>query len=73
MKPDATLLLVEMVVPDDEREHLSKMLDLEMLVSLAGRERTKAQYADLLSRAGFRYSRTVPTVGPASVIESAAV
>jgi hypothetical protein len=73
MKPDATLLLVEIVVPDDEREHLSKMLDLEMLVSLAGRERTEAQYADLLSRAGFRYSRRIPTVGPASVIESAAV
>jgi hypothetical protein len=55
MKPDAMLLLVEMVVPP------------------AGRERTEAEYADLLSRAGFRYSRTVPTVGPASVIESVAV
>src|SRR5512144_1316500 len=32
MKPDATLVLIEMVVPDDEREHMSKMLDLEMLV-----------------------------------------
>jgi hypothetical protein len=44
-----------------------------MLVSLAGRERTEAQYADLLSRAGFRYSRMVATIGPTSVIEGAAV
>ncbi len=73
MKPDASLLLVEMVVPDDEREHMAKMLDLEMLVSLAGRERTEAQYAELLRQAGFQHTRTVATVGPASVVEAVAV
>lgn len=49
------------------------LLDLEMLVSLAGRERTEAEYAELLRQAGFRHSRTVGTVGPASVIEAPAV
>jgi hypothetical protein len=73
MKPDTTLLLVEMVVPGDEREHMSKMLDLEMLVALAGRERTETEYGELLRQAGFRHTRTVPTVGPASVVEAVAV
>ncbi len=73
MKPDATLALIEMVVPDDEREHMAKMLDLEMLVSLAGRERTEAEYAELLQQAGFRHTRTVGTVGPASIVEALAV
>jgi hypothetical protein len=73
MKPDATVLLVEMVVPDDDREHMSKLLDLEMLVALTGRERTQAEYAELLGRAGFRFMQTVPTVGPASIVEASAV
>jgi O-methyltransferase domain/Dimerisation domain len=72
MKPDATVLIVEAVVPDDDREHLSKLLDLEMLVAANGRERTQAEYAELLRQAGFRFTRTVPTVGPASIVEAVA-
>jgi hypothetical protein len=73
MKPDAKVLIVEAVVPDDDREHLSKLLDLEMLVAATGRERTEAEYAKLLSQAGFRHTRTVGTVGPASIVEAVAV
>jgi O-methyltransferase domain len=40
MNPDAKLLIVKAVVPDDDREHLSKLLDLETLVAASGRERT---------------------------------
>jgi hypothetical protein len=32
MNPDAKVLIVEAVVPENDREHLSKLLDLEMLV-----------------------------------------
>jgi hypothetical protein len=59
-------------VPDDDREHLSKLLDLEMLVAATGRERTESEYAKLLSRAGLRQTRTVGTVGPASIVEAVA-
>jgi hypothetical protein len=41
------LLVIERFVPDDDREHLSKMLDLEMLVVATGRDRTADEYADL--------------------------
>ena len=61
------------MIPDDDREHMSKLLDLEMLVALAARERTEAEYAELLRRAGLRHTRTVPTAGPTSIVEAVAV
>jgi pyruvate-formate lyase-activating enzyme len=33
MSAGAKLLLIETVIPDDDREHLSKLLDLEMFVA----------------------------------------
>lgn len=69
----AKLLVIESVVPDDDREHLSKILDLEMLLVATGRERTAAQYAELLRAAGFRLTRVIPTAGPSSVVEAEAV
>jgi hypothetical protein len=72
MNAGAKVLIVEAVVPDDDREHLSKLLDLEMLVAATGRERTETEYAELLRKAGFRHTRTVPTVGPASIVEAVA-
>ena len=73
INPNGKVSIVEAVVPDDDREHLSKLLDLEMLVSATGRERTESQYAKLLSQSGFRHSRTVGTVASASIVEAVAV
>lgn len=64
------VLLIEIVVPEDDSPHFGKLLDIEMLVSVGGRERTAAQYADLLNQAGFRARRIVPTASPVSVIEA---
>jgi O-methyltransferase domain/Dimerisation domain len=72
MNAGAKVLIVELVIPDDDREHAAKLLDLEMLVALDGRERTEAEYAELLRQAGFRHTRTVATVGPASIVEAVA-
>ena len=48
-----------------------KMLDMLMLVvNGAGMERTEAQYAELLDRAGFRLERVVPTASPVSIVEA---
>jgi O-methyltransferase domain len=72
MPSNAKLLIIEGVVPDDDREHLSKMLDLEMLVVATGKERTAHEYAELLRTAGFRCTRVIPTVGPMSIVEAEA-
>ncbi|BBZ10375.1 hydroxyneurosporene methyltransferase [Mycobacterium branderi] len=68
----ATVLLVELVIPDHDRDFPGKWADLEMLLNLAGRERTAAQYRELLSQAGFRMTRVVRTASPLSVVEARA-
>jgi hypothetical protein len=59
-----------MVIPEGNVPHPGKMLDLEMLTSPGGLERTAGEYASLFERAGFRLSRIVPTTSPFSVIEA---
>lgn len=77
LAPGGRLLIVEMVVPgpgdppDPVLDHLVKVADLEMLVTVGGRERTEAEYRDLLEDAGFALARIVPLGGlPWSVIEA---
>jgi C-methyltransferase len=70
--PGATVLLVELVIPDHDRDFPGKWADLEMLLNLAARERTATEYRNLLSRAGFRMSRVVQTASPLSLVEARA-
>jgi hypothetical protein len=70
MGPGAKLLIVEMVLPPGNEPHPGKILDLAMLALVGGQERTPDQYRDLLSRAGFRLERVVPTTTPASIVEA---
>jgi hypothetical protein len=65
------VLIVDPVVPTGNAPHYGKLLDLEMLVlTPRGRERTKAEFAILLRRAGFRLSRVIATDGPLSIVEA---
>ncbi|WP_422748022.1 methyltransferase [Mycobacterium sp. WMMD1722] len=64
------LLLLEMVLPERADAFIGHLLDLEMLVTAGGRERTRAEYANLLARSGFRLTRVVETVTPLSLIEA---
>jgi hypothetical protein len=68
----ATVLLVELVIPDHNRDFPGKWVDLEMLLNLGARERTAAEYEDLLGRAGLRVTRVVQTASPLSVVEARA-
>jgi SAM-dependent methyltransferase len=68
--PAGKLLLVEMVVPPDNRPGPAQAMDLNMLVMLGGRERTEEEYRRLLQAAGFRQDRVIPTHSPFSVIEA---
>jgi ubiquinone/menaquinone biosynthesis C-methylase UbiE len=69
MPEDGKLLLVEMVVPTGNEPHLSKIQDLEMMLSPGGLERTEGEYRELLAAAGFELTRIIPTASPMSVIE----
>lgn len=68
--PHATVLLIELVIPDHNRDFPGKWADLEMLLNLAARERTAVEYEKLLNQAGFRMTRVVQTASPLSVVEA---
>ena len=72
MSRDAKPLVIETVVPDDNREHVSKMIDLENARGHHGQRAHGAEYAELLRTADFRFTRVIPTVSPMSIVESEA-
>lgn len=72
MREGAKLLIVEMIVPVGNGPSIAKLMDLEMLVTTGGRERTEREFEDLLSAAGFAPSRIVPVGGDIHLIEATA-
>ena len=70
MPRGATLLLMECAVPAGGEPHFAKSLDLDMLLFTGGRERTEAEFAALLDRAGFRMTRVIPTASTISLVEA---
>ncbi|MFJ5265800.1 methyltransferase [Streptomyces sp. NPDC088387] len=74
MRPGTRLLLMEMVVPDKRNApHASKLVDLWLMLLVGGKERTAAQYGEILTQAGFRLERVVPTAGAIAVVEATAI
>jgi hypothetical protein len=64
------LLIVDSVVPENSEPHLSKWLDLEMLLMPGGRERTEPEWRELLNKAGFEITRILPMKAAESIIEA---
>lgn len=48
------LFVIEHIVPGPEEPHFAKLFDIHMMCLLTGRERTAAEYAELMSAAGWR-------------------
>ena len=69
------LLLIERVLPEQvERKHLEAlMMDLNMMVSNGGLERTETEFRSLLGGSGFRLERVVETETVFCVLESIAI
>jgi hypothetical protein len=70
MLPDARLLLLESVVGGPNEDAQSKFLDLLMLVSAGGRERTEGEWSELLSQGGFHLLQVHPAGPISAVIEA---
>ena len=68
--PGAKLLVVETVLPDTIQPSPVTFMDMNMLVMLNGRERSAAEYKQLLGAAGFSVTRVTPTGGMFSLIEA---
>ena len=70
MPDDGRVLIIEAVVPEGNTPHFSKIIDLEMLVSPGGVERTPAEFEKLLSDSGFRMTRIIPTKSLMCIVEA---
>lgn len=66
------VLVVDAVLPPGDEPHLGKVLDVMMMASLPGRERTADDFSRLFSAAGLRLNRIIPTPTYLSIIEAVA-
>jgi hypothetical protein len=67
------VLVVDAVVPPGNQPHMSKTMDILMMVLLDGRERTESEFGDLFARASLRLARIVPTPATLSIVEGVPV
>ncbi|MFD0396047.1 methyltransferase [Streptomyces nogalater] len=70
MAPGGRILVIDAVVPPGNLPHQSKTLDLMMMSSLVGRERTEGDFVQLFKDAGLRLQRIVPTPTVLSIVEA---
>lgn len=73
MRPDAVLIIVDSVVGPPNEDPLAKFLDLMMLVSAGGRERTEDEWRALLADGGFELVSARSATPTRHVIEAAPV
>jgi hypothetical protein len=71
MAAGGRVLIVERLIPDDPAQAVPALLsDLNMLVVTGGRERTNAEYGELLAAAGLRLGTVTPVALPYGIIEA---
>jgi hypothetical protein len=54
------VILVELLLSGPNEPHMSKFMDVEMLMLPGGRERTEQEYADLFVKSGFKFDKAHP-------------
>ena len=64
------LLIIEAVVPEGNDPSMSKLFDIFMMIFPDGKERTEAEYRNLLSAGGFMLRSVTTTRSPVSVIDA---
>lgn len=72
MRPGGRVLVIDAVIPQDNAPHQGKTLDLLMMASLVGRERTEQEFEALFTDAGLRLTRVIPTGTVLSIVEGVA-
>ena len=70
MQSNSRMIIVDCVVPENDQPDFSKTFDLNMMVMTGGKERTEAEFRELLAAAGFKLLRVIPTDVPTSIVEA---
>jgi hypothetical protein len=73
MSEGGRVLVIDPVIRPGNAPQSGKLLDLAMLASLTGRERTRADFDALFAEAGLRVARVIPTATPLSIVEGVPV
>jgi hypothetical protein len=66
--PGARVQLIEMLIPDSDGPSFPRTLDLWMLL-ISGKQRSLEEYAALLARTGFRFTRAIDTHAGVTIVE----
>lgn len=70
MPYDAKVLIIDTIIPEGDEPHFGKIMDLEMLLTPGGKERTPDEFEGLLNAAGFRMTRIIPTRSLVGIVEA---
>ncbi|KQC13308.1 MAG: hypothetical protein APR63_08960 [Desulfuromonas sp. SDB] len=65
----AKLLVLEFIIPPGNKPSVSKLLDLEMMVTTGGKERTALEYRQLFQEGGFKVLKIVNSPTEVSIME----
>ncbi len=68
MNKNGRILVIDSVIPPGNEPGYVKLLDIEMLI-IGGRERTKADFADIFRKSRLKLTRVLPTKSPLSIVE----
>jgi len=63
------VLIVEHVVPEDGGPHISKFMDMNMMINTGGRERTRQELEQLLASADLQLRHVAPTAIGLKILE----
>jgi len=70
MGADGRVLVVDHVVGPGNRFDWGKLVDINMMVMLGSKERTKDEFRQLFARAGLRLKRVIKTASSLSILEA---
>lgn len=73
LRPNGRVLVIDSVIPPGNDPHAGKNLDVLMMVSLPGRERTEQEFQRLFAAADLQLERVIETPATLSIVEATAV
>jgi hypothetical protein len=69
MAEDGRVLVIDHLVAAGNRFDWGKLMDINMMVMMGSKERTKDEFRQLFARAGLRLKRVIRTASPLSILE----
>jgi hypothetical protein len=69
MNGKGRILIADPVIASENCREWGKLLDIQMMVVLQGKERTRQEFSQLFKKAGLKLVRVVPTRSALSIVE----